>query len=61
MVQRILELKRSVAASPDVADTNVAADLPEALLHLEGQDSTNETPMDTSVQGGEPSTRLVNV
>ncbi len=54
MVQHILELKRSVAASPDVADTNVAADLPEAPLHLEGQGSTNETPRDTSVQGEEP-------
>ncbi len=61
MVQRILELKRFVAASPDVADTNVAADLPEAPLRLEGQGSTNETPMDTSVQGEEPNARLVNV
>ncbi len=61
MGQRILELKCSVAASPDVADTNVAMDLPEAALCLEGQGSTNETPMDTSVQGEKPNACLVNV
>ncbi len=61
MVQCILELKCSVAASPDVADTNVAADLPEASSCLEGRGSTNETPMDTSVQGEEPNARPVSV
>ena len=32
LVQCILELKRSVAVSPDVVDVNVVADLPEAPL-----------------------------
>ena len=60
MVQHILELKCFVATSPDVADTTVATDLPEAPLRLERQGPT-ETPMDTSVQGEELSTHLVNV
>ena len=36
LVQRILELKRSVAVSPDAVDANVVADLPEVPLRLEG-------------------------
>ncbi len=61
LVQHILKLKRSVAASPDVAQANVAADLPEAPLRQEGQGSTSENPMDTSVQGEEPNARPVNI
>ncbi len=50
LVQRILELKRAVAASPDaVVDT--AADLPEAPSCPEGRGSTNKTPLDSSNQG----------
>ncbi len=61
MVQRILELKRSVAASPGAVDTHVAADLPQAPSRPEGQVSTNEAPMDTSIQGEKPNIRPVNV
>ena len=50
LVQRILEVKCSVAVSPDVADANIVADLPKALLRLEGRGLINKTPMDTSVR-----------
>ncbi len=58
LVQYILKLKRSVAASPD-APANVAADLPEAPLHQEGQGSMS--PVDTPVQEEEPNNRPVNI
>ncbi len=51
LVRRILELKHSVAASPDAVDTCVAAELPEAPLCPKEQGSTNKTPVDTSNQG----------
>ncbi len=54
LVQRILELKRSVAISPDIVDANIVADLPEAPLCPEERGSINETPMDTVDQGEKP-------
>ena len=54
LVQHILELKRSVAASPDAVDVNTVADLPEAPLCPEERGSTSKTPMDTSTQGEKP-------
>ncbi len=54
LVQRILELKRSVAVSPDAVGVDVVADLPEVPLCLEERGSTDETPMDTSGQGEKP-------
>ncbi len=61
MVQRIIELKRSVAASPDAVNTPVDADLPLAPSCPEGQVLTHSAPMDTSVQGEEPNIRPVNI
>ncbi len=61
MVQRIIELTRSVAASPDAVNTSVDADLPPAPSRPEGQASTRNIPMDTSVQGEKPNVRPVNV
>ena len=54
LVQCILELKRSVAVSPDAVGVDVVVDLPEAPLCPEEQGPTNETPMDTLVQGEQP-------
>ena len=54
LVQRILELKRSVAVSPDAVGVDVVADLPEAPLCPEERGSTDKTPMDTSGQGEKP-------
>ncbi len=54
LVQCILELKRSVAVSPDAVGIDVVADLPEVPLCSEERGLTNETPMDTSVQGEQP-------
>ncbi len=51
LVQRILELKRPVAVSPDIVDANIVADLLEAPLCPEERGSIDETPMDTSDQG----------
>ena len=51
LVQCILELKCSVAVSPDVVDADIVADLPEAPLCPKERGSIDETPMDTSDQG----------
>ncbi len=58
LVQRILELKHSVAISPDVTDATVAVDLPKAPSRLEGRGSTDEIPMDMSE---EPNAHSTNV
>ncbi len=50
LVQRILELKRAVAASP-AAVVDTVVDLPEVPLCLEGQGLTSMTPTDTSTLG----------
>ncbi len=51
LVQRILNLKRSVAPSPDAVDIDIVADLPEAPLCPEEQGSNDEAPMDTTAHG----------
>ncbi len=61
MVQCIIELKRSVAACPNAVNTSVDADLPPAPSRPEGQASTRNVPMDTSVQGEKPNVHPVNV
>ena len=56
LVRRILELKRSMAASPGAVDTCVAAELPEAPLCPKEQGST---PIDASEQGERSNTSCV--